>query len=46
MRYLVGNGGSRNSVIQLSGAEAVNLTGLAPEVGSDLMQLIGDPTLQ
>ena len=45
MKFLVGSDTGQTSVFVVNGDEAVNLTALLPEVGSDLMGLISTPSL-
>lgn len=45
MKFLVGSSADQTSVFVVNGTEAVNLTAVMPEVGSDLMGLINNPAL-
>ncbi|MBD8877137.1 fumarylacetoacetate hydrolase family protein [Roseibium polysiphoniae] len=45
MKLIVGNTGEGNAVFLVEGELATNLTEAFPEVGSDLMGLIGSPSL-
>lgn len=45
MKYLVGQVPGGTAVFSVEGDKAVNLTELNPAVGSDLMGLIGDPSI-